>query len=164
MTIWGGTTSPGCNAIQLAAAAGCNVRATAPGKKFDYEHGLRASQVIDKYSTRAKEELLEILKKPEQTNLLGAIDTEETDISTAICKAVVGNRPVASASASHVPDANVVKDHEICYKIFKEFLPKALSEKSYVVAPSPVYPPKISHLLATVEDAQKKVVTPVHCP
>ncbi|GLA42806.1 hypothetical protein AnigIFM63309_011539 [Aspergillus niger] len=163
--VWGGTTSPGCNAIELAAAAGCTVVATAPGKEFDYVRGLGASQVIDKYSTRAKEELLEILKKPEQTNLLGAIDTEETDISTAICKAVVGNRQVASASASHVPGAiKLFKDNDICHKIFKEFLPKALSEKSYVVAPSPVYPPKISHLLATVEDAQKKVVTPVHCP
>ena len=121
--------------------------------------------MIDKYSIRAKEELLEILKKPEQTNLLGAIDTEETDISTAICNAVVGNRQVASASASHVPGAiKLFKDNDICHKIFKEFLPKALSEKSYVVAPSPVYPPKISHLLSTVEDAQKKVVTPVHCP
>ncbi|PYH74499.1 uncharacterized protein BO88DRAFT_460041 [Aspergillus vadensis CBS 113365] len=163
--VWGGTTSPGCNAIQLAAAAGCTVIATAPGKEFDYVRRLGASEVVDKYSPRAKEDLLEILKKMEHTRLLGAIDTEDTDISTAICKAVVGNSDlVAPASDSRPPDAISFKDTVICRNIFKEFLPKALSEKSYVVAPSPVSPPKISHLRSTVERAQKKVITPVYCP
>ena len=45
--IWGGSTSVGSAAIQLAAAAGYEVVTTASPRNFDYVRGLGASQVFD---------------------------------------------------------------------------------------------------------------------
>jgi NADPH:quinone reductase-like Zn-dependent oxidoreductase len=45
--VWGGSTSVGSNAIQLAVAAGYEVIATASPKNFDYVRSLGASQVFD---------------------------------------------------------------------------------------------------------------------
>jgi NADPH:quinone reductase-like Zn-dependent oxidoreductase len=45
--IWGGSTSVGSNAIQLAAAAGYEVITTASPHRFEYLKGLGAAQVLD---------------------------------------------------------------------------------------------------------------------
>ena len=45
--VWGGATSVGCNAIQLAAAAGYGVIATSSPKNFDYLTSLGASSLFD---------------------------------------------------------------------------------------------------------------------
>lgn len=47
LLIWGGSTSVGSNAIQLAVAAGYEVITTASPKNFDYVRKLGASQVFD---------------------------------------------------------------------------------------------------------------------
>ena len=51
LLVWGGSTSLGSNAIQLAVAAGYEVIATASPKNFDYVKGLGATQVFD-YKSR----------------------------------------------------------------------------------------------------------------
>ncbi|MCJ1475381.1 hypothetical protein MMC13_004043 [Lambiella insularis] len=45
--VWGGSTSVGCNAIQLAIAAGYEVITTCSPKNFDYIKKLGASQAFD---------------------------------------------------------------------------------------------------------------------
>ena len=45
--VWGGSTSVGSNAIQLAVAAGYEVITTASPRNFDYVRSLGASQVFD---------------------------------------------------------------------------------------------------------------------
>lgn len=45
--IWGGSTSVGSNAIQLAAAAGYEVITTASPHRFEYVKGLGAAQAFD---------------------------------------------------------------------------------------------------------------------
>ena len=47
LLIWGGSSSVGSNAIQLAAAAGYEVITTASPKNFEYVKNLGASQVFD---------------------------------------------------------------------------------------------------------------------
>jgi NADPH:quinone reductase-like Zn-dependent oxidoreductase len=47
VVIWGGSTSVGSNAIQLAAAAGYSVVTTASPKNFDYVTGLGAARAFD---------------------------------------------------------------------------------------------------------------------
>ena len=51
LLIWGGSTSVGCNAIQLATAAGYEVIATASSKNHDYLKKLGAVEVFDYHST-----------------------------------------------------------------------------------------------------------------
>ena len=45
--VWGGSTSVGCNAIQLATAAGYDVVTTCSPKNFDYAKSLGAVLAFD---------------------------------------------------------------------------------------------------------------------
>ncbi|CAM0139049.1 unnamed protein product [Umbelopsis sp. WA50703] len=47
LIVWGGSTSVGCNAIQLAVAAGYEVLTTASPKNFEFVKKMGASQVFD---------------------------------------------------------------------------------------------------------------------
>lgn len=47
LLVWGGSTSVGCNAIQLAVAAGYEVFTTASPKNFDYVKSLGAARAFD---------------------------------------------------------------------------------------------------------------------
>lgn len=53
LLIWGGSTSVGCNAIQLAAAAGYDVIATASLHNHDYLRRLGARRVFDRTDPKA---------------------------------------------------------------------------------------------------------------
>ena len=60
--VWGGSTSVGNNAIQLAVAAGYEVFTTASPKEFDSVRKLGASQIFDDNSQTVVEEIIDVLK------------------------------------------------------------------------------------------------------
>lgn len=62
LLIWGGATSVGCNAIQLAVAAGYEVITTASPKNFDYVKKLGASQAFDYRSKTIVNDLIRAFK------------------------------------------------------------------------------------------------------
>lgn len=68
--VWGGSTSVGCNAIQLAVAAGYEVIATASPKNFDMVKSLGASHVFDYRSTTVRNDIIAVLQ---DTKCAGAI-------------------------------------------------------------------------------------------
>jgi len=62
LLVWGGATSVGCNAIQLAVAAGYEVITTASPKNFDYVKKLGASQAFDYRSKTIIDDLIRAFK------------------------------------------------------------------------------------------------------
>ncbi|KAJ2965091.1 hypothetical protein NQZ79_g223 [Umbelopsis isabellina] len=62
LIIWGGSTSVGSNAIQLAVAAGYEVISTASPKNFEYVKKLGASQVFDYNSKTVVQDIISALK------------------------------------------------------------------------------------------------------
>jgi D-arabinose 1-dehydrogenase-like Zn-dependent alcohol dehydrogenase len=60
--VWGGSTSVGSNAIQLAVAAGYEVITTASPRNADYLTGLGASRVVDYRSPTAEAEIIAALR------------------------------------------------------------------------------------------------------
>ena len=62
LLVWGGATSVGSNAIQLAVAAGYEVITTASPKNFDYVKKLGASQVLDYKSKTIVSDLIHAFK------------------------------------------------------------------------------------------------------
>ena len=68
--IWGGSTSVGSNAIQLAVSAGYTVVTTASPRNFDYVRGLGASHVFDYSSRTVRRDIKRVLKK---TRFAGAV-------------------------------------------------------------------------------------------
>jgi NADPH:quinone reductase-like Zn-dependent oxidoreductase len=60
--IWGGSTSVGCNAIQLAVSAGCEVITTSSPRNFDMVKKLGASQVFDYNSKTVVADIINAFK------------------------------------------------------------------------------------------------------
>ncbi|KAK5107337.1 hypothetical protein LTR62_001353 [Meristemomyces frigidus] len=65
LLVWGGSTTVGSNAIQLAAAAGCEVITTASPKNFDYVRRLGAVTVFDYRSTTVVKDVIEAFRNRE---------------------------------------------------------------------------------------------------
>ncbi|SMB81132.1 zinc-binding alcohol dehydrogenase family protein [Deinococcus hopiensis] len=62
LLVWGGATSVGGNAIQLAVAAGYEVVTTASPHNFDYVRALGAKQVFDYRSATVVQDMIEALQ------------------------------------------------------------------------------------------------------
>ena len=95
--IWGGATSVGGNAIQLAVAAGYEVVATASPKNFAYVKALGATTVFDYRSATV---VADIRRALETRTLAGAlaIGVGSASACVAVVSACEGNRFVAMAT------------------------------------------------------------------
>lgn len=102
--VWGGSTSVGCNAIQLAVAAGYQVITTASPKNFELVKSLGASHAFDYRSPTVTKDIISVLKN---TKCAGAIAIGQgsaapcIDIIAAVPS--VGRKFVAQASTPGGP-------------------------------------------------------------
>jgi NADPH:quinone reductase-like Zn-dependent oxidoreductase len=95
--IWGGASSVGCNAIQLATAAGYDVITTASPKNFDLVKSLGASQVFDYRSRTIVPDIIRALKGKK---VAGALTMGQGAVEACldILPHVEGNKFIAMAS------------------------------------------------------------------
>ncbi|KAK4697089.1 hypothetical protein P7C71_g937, partial [Lecanoromycetidae sp. Uapishka_2] len=144
LLIWGGSTSVGSNAIQLAVAAGYKVITTASPKNFDYVKKLGASQVFDYRSKTIVEDLVAAFKGETSAGAL-AIGDGAADSCVEVVDKSNGKKFVALANppSKELPGGVAVKfifgsdlsGNEVGPAIWVDFLPKALEDGSYIVAP-----------------------------
>ncbi len=99
LLIWGGSTSVGGNAIQLAVAAGYEVITTSSPRNFDYVKKLGASQVFDYNSTTVVEDVVEAFKGKTIADAL-AIGIGSAEACSDIVHACNGNKFVSMTSPS----------------------------------------------------------------
>ena len=99
LLVWGGSTSVGSNAIQLAVAAGYEVITTSSPRNFDYVKKLGASQVFDYNSKTVVEDVIEALRGKTIAGAL-AIGTGSAELCSDIVHACNGNKFVSMASPS----------------------------------------------------------------
>ena len=99
LLVWGGSTSVGGNAIQLAVAAGYEVITTSSPRNFDYVKSLGASQVFDYNSKTVVEDVTEALRGKTIAGAL-AIGTGSAEPCSDIVYACNGNKFVSTASQS----------------------------------------------------------------
>ena len=102
LLIWGGSTSVGCNAVQLAAAAGYEVIATASPKNHDYLKKLGAVEVFD---YRSKTVVADIISAFTDRSLAGAVSIGPGSFQMCVnvlggCK---GNKFIAQATLDMPP-------------------------------------------------------------
>jgi NADPH:quinone reductase-like Zn-dependent oxidoreductase len=97
LLIWGGATSVGCNAIQLAANAGYEVFTTASAHNADYLESLGAAQVFDYRRKGVADEIVEALKGKTIAGAL-AIATGSTGACLDIVRRSTGDKFVAVAA------------------------------------------------------------------
>jgi NADPH:quinone reductase-like Zn-dependent oxidoreductase len=105
LLIWGGATSVGCNAIQLAVNAGYEVFTTASPQNADYLKSLGASRVFDYHRKNVVNEIVEAL---EGKTIAGAfaIATGSTSLCLDIVHRAKGDKFIAVA-AGPIPLADV---------------------------------------------------------
>ncbi|KAI8631281.1 putative zinc-binding alcohol dehydrogenase domain-containing protein cipB [Xylariaceae sp. FL1651] len=152
--IWGGSTSVGSNAIQLAVAAGYEVITTASPRNFAYVKGLGASQVFDYNSATIRADLVAALKDKSTVGgiAIGGIGTpmpyeDVLDSCAAVLRETDGRKFLVTLKPTKNLDlpgveakfsnAALVREREFGYAIFRDFLPMALAAGTYKPFPKP---------------------------
>ncbi|CAI7670115.1 unnamed protein product [Penicillium bialowiezense] len=166
--VWGGSSSVGSNAIQLAKAAGYEVIATASPSNFDYTHKLGANETFSYKSENVVKDIIEAIG---EKNVVGAIAIGNG--STEACMDILSQtkgtnfkfppkvpstnfefvRAVAGLVWSNVAIfiksklsgvktkmvfGSSLAHNEVGNMVYNDFLPTALEKKQYLAAPQPV--------------------------
>lgn len=100
LLVWGGSTSVGSNAIQLAAAAGYRVITTASPKNFDYVKRLGAEKVFDYRSSTIIPDIITAMKDSELEGAF-AIGDGSLEACIDIVGTCRGRKFIAQASLPH---------------------------------------------------------------
>lgn len=95
--IWGGSTSVGCNAIQLAVASGYEVVTTASPRNFDYMKRLGASKVFEYNSRTAVQDIAHACEGKPLAGAL-AIGAGSVDACSDVLTKCSGNKHIAMAT------------------------------------------------------------------
>jgi len=149
--VWGGSTSVGSNAIQLARCAGYRVLATASPHNFDYVRSLGAAAAIDYHSGTAVDDILHALGDSPLAGTL-AIGSGSLAPALSIVSKAPGRRRIATAYPTPIARAQslwqrrrgihlsliwggTLKDNEVGPWIYVDFLPAALASGAYRAAP-----------------------------
>ncbi|KAI9829476.1 MAG: hypothetical protein M1819_006296 [Sarea resinae] len=170
LLVWGGATSVGSNAIQLAVAAGYKVITTASAQNFAYVKRLGASAVFDYHSQTIVDELASAF---EGETMAGAFDAVANDEAFYACAAVLlktsGSKFIAACRPlpDQIPDGigtkmifgSDLKDNEVGPAVYVDFLPQALAEDKYMAAPDPEVVGKGLESIQAALDVQKKGVS-----
>ncbi len=117
LLIWGGSTSVGSNAIQLAVAAGYEVVTTASPRNFNYVKKLGASQVFDYNSKTVIKDVISALNGKTLAGAL-AIGQGSSETCVDIVGTCKGNQFVSLASPS-VPIKNFPLRRQLPLLIFQ---------------------------------------------
>ena len=146
--IWGGASSVGSNAIQLAVAAGYEVVTTASPKNFEYVKKLGASEVFDYKDPAVGDTLLSCFKAK---IIAGALDCIGFDAWTICMDVVLKSKgtKIVSTTKRGWPDppegvivkhifGTTLKDNEVGKAVYEDFMPKALKAGTFVPAPEPL--------------------------
>ena len=148
LLIWGGSSSVGSNAIQLAVAAGYQVTTTASPKNFEYVKKLGASEVFDYNSPTIGEDLITSFKGKTIAGALDCIGGPAQGVCMDVVHKSSGTKFVSTTKPGF-PDppegvtikhifGSAIKDNEVGKAVFEDFLPKALETGSFVPAPEPL--------------------------
>lgn len=166
--IWGGASSVGCNAIQLAVAAGYEVLTTASPKNFELVKKLGASEVFDYKDPAVSDKLVNYFKGKTSAGALDCIGGDASIICMNVVHKSTGTKFVATVK-SNLPNppegvaiknvfAITIKDNGVGKAVYEDFLPKALKAGTYVPAPEPLIAGKgLESVQGAVELQQKGV-------
>ncbi|KAI9744136.1 MAG: hypothetical protein M1818_002288 [Claussenomyces sp. TS43310] len=147
LLVWGGATSVGSNAIQLAVAAGYEVITTASPKNFAYVKKLGANQAFDYASPTVVNDLIDALQGK---SLAGVFDAITINGAFEACADVLlgthgGGGFIAACRfpPKTLPDGITARfilggslsENEVSHVIYEDFLPVALAEGVYLAAP-----------------------------
>ncbi|KAI4212605.1 MAG: hypothetical protein LQ351_004677 [Letrouitia transgressa] len=169
LLVWGGASSVGSNAIQLAVAAGYQVVTTASPKNFEYVKGLGASEAFDYNVPTVGDDLVKFLKDKTIAGALDCIGGSAWSICIDVVVKSAGAKFVATTKQGFPEPpkgvtisqvfATTIKDNQVGKAVYADYLPKALDAGSFVPAPEPLIVGNGLESLQTAVDRYKQGIS-----
>ncbi|KAL2825690.1 zinc-binding oxidoreductase CipB [Aspergillus pseudoustus] len=149
LLVWGGASSVGSNAIQLAVAAGYEVITTASPKNFAYAQRLGAAAVFDYNSATIVDEIVAALEGKTFAGAIDCIGPPATQLTVDVVARVRGAVKFVSTVKPGYKGApegvavkmvlgTTLKENEVGKAVYEDFLPRALEARTFVPAPEPL--------------------------
>ncbi|KAJ6125614.1 chaperonin 10-like protein [Penicillium samsonianum] len=148
--VWGGASSVGVTAIQLAVASGLTVLTTASAANHDLVKSLGAHSVIDYRSPSIVEDVVNALAN---TNFVGVYDAISEDVSFSAISAILDelnttvkvasvmpcNKSTERFAPKYVIAYSIIEDphHGIGEWVWSKYVPQALANGSLQSKPDP---------------------------
>ncbi|OBB81507.1 hypothetical protein A5760_16385 [Mycobacterium colombiense] len=142
--VWGGSSSVGSNAIQLARHAGYKVITTCSPRNFNYVKFLGAAEAFDYNTSTVVNMIVEAIDAHLLAGTL-AIGTGALDKAVEIASRTAGSKRVAHVLPGETTRhgdvvvtgiwGNSLKDNEVGSAIYNDFLPHGLASRTYRSAP-----------------------------
>ncbi|KAJ5263528.1 Polyketide synthase enoylreductase [Penicillium angulare] len=165
LLIWGGASSVGSCAIQLARSSGYDVVTTASPQHHEKCLRLGASKVFDYRSDSVRNEVIQALS---DTHVVGVLDSISKQSTVQLCVDIVHalNLKVKIITTNPVPEvtlkgveakavlAGTIVENKVCKAIYRDFLPEALEKKVFQPAPEPLL---VGHGLKSIQLALGRV-------
>ncbi|GKT66962.1 zinc-binding oxidoreductase [Colletotrichum tofieldiae] len=161
--IWGGASSVGATAIQLATASGVTVITTASPANHEFVKRLGADAVFDYRSPTVVERIASVLAETEFVGVYDAIGEDSScDAVSAILDRLNKNVPVASVLPSNKKTERFAPVYVVAFSIIQEpnqyigewiwgkFIPEALENGSFQAKPDPLV---TGHGLKSIQEA-----------
>ncbi|TGO40522.1 hypothetical protein BHYA_0036g00550 [Botrytis hyacinthi] len=160
--IWGGASSVGATAIQLAVAAGLKVITTASSQNKDFVESLGAQTVIDYKSPNVVEEVANALHGSQFAGVFDAISEtrsfetvlkvlENLNVFPKVASVLPYDKPTEKFSPKYVTAFTIVQEPNeyVGEAVWKKFVPEGLANGKLQAKPEPYV---VGHGL---EDLQK---------
>jgi NADPH:quinone reductase-like Zn-dependent oxidoreductase len=144
--VWGGASSVGCSAIQLAVASGYEVITVASPKNFGLLKKLGATDVFDYHVADIIDQVVGAFAGRSCAGGLAIVPGSLTPVAEVLSRTkgakFVSNISVQPADLPDGIKSNVVfggtlRDNKVGRSVYAEFLGKALAAGSFTPAPEP---------------------------
>lgn len=149
--VWGGSSSVGATAIQLAAAAGIEVATTASSTNFEFVRSLGATYVFDHTKSGVVDDIVSKLKGKDFAGTYDAISLEDTVKASAEVTSKLGGGMVVCTlppPESGLPDnvkaaglfaLTIATDQkEVGDAVWRRYVPGALADGRLQAKPDPI--------------------------
>jgi NADPH:quinone reductase-like Zn-dependent oxidoreductase len=144
--VWGGSSSVGASAIQLAVGAGVKVVATAGKHNIDAVKKLGASEVFDHSSPTVSEDIIKALEGTEYAGVSDCIGTPDAAKGwTPVYKKLGGKYGSVMPDAKGLPEgiqgesvfapAVALKHHNVGETVWGKYVPEALESGAFKPMP-----------------------------
>ena len=150
IVVWGGSSSVGSFAIQLAANSGLKVYTTASPRNFDYCKALGASEVFDHSKDGVIEDIINAINGERVVGVIDVMSSENTTMKTAETTSRLGGGslvmtnpppeklPFGVKAKCVTAESFPLESKELFGKLWKEHLPVALAKGTLQAKPDPV--------------------------
>lgn len=165
LLVWGGSSSVGSNAIQLAVAAGYEVITTSSPKNFAYVKKLGASYAFDYNSPTVVSDLVKAFNGKLSVGVFDAIGSGAWVHPLEFLQKIDGVKFLVTVTHGWTAPEGItmkqtfapsIEGNHVGKAIFEDFLPKVLETGTFIPAPEPLVVGKGLESLQTAVDVQSK--------